>query len=168
MHPGSLPWGALSPRQPHGLWLPLQRRPPQGRWGLADGGAGGRAAAGLQHPAPADQADGRCGGWRWAPVVRGGRGDRAPGRVRAPIWQPGDTIPEVSADLPAWPHSQWGISGDSSGKEPACWCRRHKVLRFSLPWRRAWQPTLVLWHGEFPWTEEPGGLQFMGSRKTRT
>ena len=30
-----------------------------------------------------------------------------------------------------------------------------------VPWRRAWQPTLV-WR--IPWTEEPGGLQSMGSQ----
>ena len=29
-------------------------------------------------------------------------------------------------------------------------------------WRRAWQPSPVLWPGESPWTEEPGGLQSMG------
>ena len=25
-----------------------------------------------------------------------------------------------------------------------------------IPWRRAWQPTLVFWPGESPWIEEPG------------
>ena len=34
-----------------------------------------------------------------------------------------------------------------------------------IPWRRAWQPTLVFWPEESPWTEEPGGLQFMGSQR---
>jgi len=32
-------------------------------------------------------------------------------------------------------------------------------------WRRAWQPTLVFLPGESPWTEEPGGLQSMGSQR---
>ena len=32
-----------------------------------------------------------------------------------------------------------------------------------IPWRRAWQPTPVFLPGESPWTEEPGGLQSMGS-----
>ena len=27
-----------------------------------------------------------------------------------------------------------------------------------IPWEREWQPTLVVLPGEFPWTEEPGGL----------
>jgi len=34
-----------------------------------------------------------------------------------------------------------------------------------IPWRRAWQPTPILWPGESPWTEEPGGLQSMGSQR---
>jgi len=34
-----------------------------------------------------------------------------------------------------------------------------------IPWRRAWQPTLVFLPGESPWTEEPGWLQFMGSQQ---
>ena len=31
----------------------------------------------------------------------------------------------------------------------------------------AWQPTPVFLPGEFPWTEEPGGLQSMGSQRVR-
>ena len=34
-----------------------------------------------------------------------------------------------------------------------------------IPWRRAWQPTLVFLLGESPWTEEPGGLQSVGSQR---
>ena len=34
-----------------------------------------------------------------------------------------------------------------------------------LFWRRAWQPTPVFLPGESPWTEEPGGLQSMGSQR---
>jgi len=34
-----------------------------------------------------------------------------------------------------------------------------------IPWRRAWQPTPVFLPGESPWTEEPGGLQFIGSQR---
>ena len=33
-----------------------------------------------------------------------------------------------------------------------------------IPWRKAWQPTPVFSAGESPWTEEPGGLQSMGSQ----
>ena len=40
-----------------------------------------------------------------------------------------------------------------SGKEPACQCRRHERHGFypwigRIPWRRAWQPTLVFLPGE--------------------
>ena len=31
------------------------------------------------------------------------------------------------------------------------------------PWRRAWQPTPIFLLGKIPWTEEPGGLQSVGS-----
>ena len=46
-----------------------------------------------------------------------------------------------------------GFPGGASGKEPACWCRRHQRCRLDLwvgkiPWRRAWQPTLIFLPGE--------------------
>ena len=36
-----------------------------------------------------------------------------------------------------------------------------------IPWGRAWQPTPAFWPGEFPWMEEPGELQSMGSQRVR-
>ena len=48
-------------------------------------------------------------------------------------------------------------------KSPQCgrsWFRK-------MPWRRAWQPTPVFLPGEDLWTEEPGGLQSMGSQRVR-
>ena len=46
-----------------------------------------------------------------------------------------------------------GFPGGTSGKEPACQCRGWKSLGFDpwvgkIPWRRAWQPTLVFLPGE--------------------
>ena len=46
-----------------------------------------------------------------------------------------------------------GFPGGTSGKEPACQCRRHKRWLFDpwvgkIPWRRAWQPTPVFLPGE--------------------
>ena len=35
-----------------------------------------------------------------------------------------------------------------------------------MPWRRVWQPIPVFLPGESPWTEEPGGLQSMGSQES--
>ena len=63
-----------------------------------------------------------------------------------------------------------GFPGGTSGKEPTCQCRRRKRHGFDpwvgkISWRRAWQPTPVLLPGESPWTEEPGGLPSMGSRR---
>ena len=46
-----------------------------------------------------------------------------------------------------------GFPGSSSGKEPACQCRRHKRHGFNpwvrkVPWNRAWHPTPVFLPGE--------------------
>ena len=54
-----------------------------------------------------------------------------------------------------------------SGKESACQCRSCGFDPWvrKIPWRRKWQPTPVFLPGESPWTEEPGGLQSMGSQR---
>ena len=46
----------------------------------------------------------------------------------------------------------WDFPGGASGKEPTCQCRRHRRRGFypwvgKIPWRKAWQPTLVF----LPW-----------------
>ena len=46
-----------------------------------------------------------------------------------------------------------GILDDTSGKEPACQCRRHKRCSFDpwagkIPWRKLWQPTPVFLPGK--------------------
>ena len=51
-----------------------------------------------------------------------------------------------------------GFPGGASGKEPTA-----GSIPGKLPWRRAWQPTLVLLPGKSPWTEDLGGLQSIGS-----
>ena len=40
-------------------------------------------------------------------------------------------------------------------------------LGWEDPWRKERLPTPVFLPREFPWTEEPGGLQFMGSQRVR-
>ena len=50
---------------------------------------------------------------------------------------------------------------------PALWETWVQSLGWKIPWRRAWQPTPVFLPGESPWTEEPGGLQSMGSQRVR-
>jgi len=49
---------------------------------------------------------------------------------------------------------------------PAMWRPRFSPWVGKIPWRRTWQPT-PLFPGESPWTEEPGGLQSMGSQRVR-
>ena len=46
-----------------------------------------------------------------------------------------------------------GFPSGTSGKEPACQCRRHKRHRFDpwvqkIAWKKAWQPTPVFLPGE--------------------
>jgi len=41
-------------------------------------------------------------------------------------------------------------------------------LDWQDPWRKTCQPTPIFLPGESPWTEEPGGLQFMGSQRVNT
>ena len=44
---------------------------------------------------------------------------------------------------------------------PTIWETWVRSLGWEDPRRRAWQPTPVFLPGESPWTEEPGGLQYM-------
>ena len=61
-----------------------------------------------------------------------------------------------------------GFPGDSDGKVSACNAGdRVWSIGWEDPRRRKWQPTLpfsstLAW--KIPWTEEPGGLQSMGSQ----
>ena len=65
-----------------------------------------------------------------------------------------------------------GFVGGTSGKEPACQCRTHKRLEvWALGWEdpleegMATHPSILAW--EMPQTEEPGGLESMGSHRIR-
>ena len=40
-----------------------------------------------------------------------------------------------------------------------------RSLGWEDPLEEAWQPTLIFFPGESPWTEEPVGPQFMGSQR---
>ena len=44
------------------------------------------------------------------------------------------------------------------------WIRDKGGVR-KISWRRKWGPTPVFLPGESPWTEQPGGLQSMGSHR---
>jgi len=63
-----------------------------------------------------------------------------------------------------------GFPAGTSGKEPACQCRRSKRCGFDcwvgkIPCSRAQQPSPVFLPGKFPQTEEPGRLQSIGSQR---
>ena len=55
----------------------------------------------------------------------------------------------------------------ASGKEPTCQCRRCRSDLWvgQISRRREWQPTSIFLPEKIPWTEEPGGLQSMGSQR---
>ena len=61
--------------------------------------------------------------------------------------------------------------GGASGKESACRCRRLRDEVQPLSWEdplekgMATHSTILAWRA--PWTEEPGGLQSMGSQRVR-
>ena len=65
-----------------------------------------------------------------------------------------------------------GFPGGTSGKEPACQCRRQKRHRFD-PWVRkialeedmATHSSILAWR--IPWTEEPGWLLSIQSQRVR-
>ena len=65
-----------------------------------------------------------------------------------------------------------GFPGGTSGKEPACQCRRLNRSGFN-PWVReyaleegtATHSSILAWR--IPWAEEPGGLQSIGSQRVR-
>ena len=64
--------------------------------------------------------------------------------------------------------SQWGVLPRFSGKESACQCRQETWVwslgeEDPLEEEMATYPSIPAWR--IPWTEEPGGLQSMGSQR---
>ena len=67
-----------------------------------------------------------------------------------------------------WNNNQYGILGTGfPGGSDSLQCGRPGFNPWvrKIPWRRMWQPTPVFLTWRIPWTEEPGGLQSMGSQK---
>ena len=85
--------------------------------------------------------------------------------------------PALQADtLPSEPQGHhpnlMGFPGGTSGKEPACQCRRHKKLGFDprvgkILWRRAWQPTPVFLPGESYGQRSLVGYKSIGLQRVR-
>ena len=72
------------------------------------------------------------------------------------IVSPGYILAKLPATINRSPWRLMGFSGGTSGKEPACQCRRCKRCGFDpwvrgSPWERKWQLSPV-------WTEKPGSL----------
>ena len=64
----------------------------------------------------------------------------------------------------------WGFPGGTSGKEPACQCRRHMRCGLSpyvgkTPWRRKWLPTPVFFTGEFHGQRSLAGYSQSGRKE---
>ena len=86
-----------------------------------------------------------------------------------------------SVRIPGWvgqvflgkvhPQAQLGFPGGASSKEPDCQCKRHETRVQPLGWEdplkegMAAHSSILAWR--IPWTEEPGGLQSVGSQRVR-
>ena len=63
----------------------------------------------------------------------------------------------------------WWLPRRLNGKESAWQCRRHETWiqslgqKYPLEEEMATHPSVLAW--KIPWTEKPGGLQFMGSQR---
>ena len=143
----------------------------------------GRAGHGQHHPDGADRKPPHPGESRaTAPPLGRGDAGRGPAGGRA--------LPAASAsedrcrrtDLSRWvpranlcaccPPQGLALSDGTSGKEPACQCKRRKrhgfdlwVGKIPLEEEKAICSSILAW--KIPWTEEPGGLQSMGSQRVR-
>ena len=67
----------------------------------------------------------------------------------------------------------WGFPGGTSGKEPACQCRRHERCRFDpwvgkVPWRGQWQPPPLFLPEEFHGQRSLVGLSPQGCTQLDT
>ena len=64
-----------------------------------------------------------------------------------------------------------GFSGGANGKEPTCQCRRQKTCVQSLgeedPLEKEMATHVSILAWRIPWTEEPGGLQSLGSQRVK-
>ena len=59
-----------------------------------------------------------------------------------------------------------GFPGGSDGKDSACNVGDlGSIPELGISPEKAWQPSPVFLPGKSPWTEEPGGLQSVGSQR---
>ena len=82
-------------------------------------------------------------------------------------------LPLITIDILCILQYLWGFPGDTSVKEPAGQCRRHKRLGLNswvwkIPWRRAGQPTPVFLPGESHGQRSLVGYKSIRSHKDTT
>ena len=70
-------------------------------------------------------------------------------------------------------HTKFCFPGGTSGKEPACQCRRHKRRGFNpwvgkIPQRRKWQPTPIFLPGKFHGQRSLVGYSPWGHKESGT
>ena len=63
--------------------------------------------------------------------------------------------------------------GGTSGKEPACQCRRRRKCRFDpwvrkIPWSKKWQPIPIFFPGKFHGQRSLVGYIVLGVAKSQT
>ena len=87
-------------------------------------------------------------------------------------WTPLDQSSLATLTLSGvWHPWVWGFPGGASGKEHSCQCRRHRDIGLIPGWGRSpggghgTHSSILAWR--IPWTEEPGGLQSIGSQRVR-
>ena len=96
--------------------------------------------------------------------------------IRFTCWCLAEMLQTIAEDMGGWDANlsavTVGFPGGASGKGLASQCRRLNRYRLDpwvgkMPQRKNWKPN---WHSsilasEIPWTEEPGRLQSMGSKR---
>ena len=89
---------------------------------------------------------------------------------KAPPRVPLNSTPRLSLCHHSSVKFDQGLPRWLNGRESTCQCRGRGFDPWvgKISWRMEWLPTPVFLHGEStPWTEEPGGLQSLGSQRVR-
>ena len=81
------------------------------------------------------------------------------------------TIMPVLRVFTFWQRELWGFPCGTSGKEPACQCRKYKMRVWSLGWGDPLEEGMTVYSSilawRIPWTEELGVLQSIGLQRVR-